>query len=183
MWGLPPPCHLQSRHSPATYLPLHFIAWPFCSPSSSFQLPCVLLSPRHLSTHPRGTPFPFSHFRLTPHARCSSSPKSPLLLLQSHHLMTSPSSPYGIVPCHKSTSTLPLWLCMVIPTPNPLKPRALCLLYPSTTPITHPSLHAGLHVYSSGHSTNPDGSARGPPCPKGAELAGPFSIPRKQLLR
>jgi hypothetical protein len=180
MWGLPPSCHLSSCRSPAAYLPLHFIAWPFRSPSSSFQLPCVLLSPRHLSTHPCGTPFPFSHFRLTPHARCSSSPNSPLLLLQSRRLMTSLPSPYGIVPRHKRASALPLQLCMV----------SLLLIHSSPTlcvssahtPLPLCSLPS-LHVYSSGRSANPNGSTRGPPHPKGVELAGPFSIPRKQLLR
>jgi hypothetical protein len=53
----------------------------------------------------------------------------------------------------------------------------------ATTPIMRPILRAGLHAYSSGRSANLGGSARGLPRPKGAELAGPFSIPMKQLLR
>jgi hypothetical protein len=50
-------------------------------------------------------------------------------------------------------------------------------------PIMCPSLRTGLHALSLGRSADPGGSARGPPCPKSAELTGSFPIPRKQLLR
>jgi hypothetical protein len=52
-----------------------------------------------------------------------------------------------------------------------------------TTPVMRPILRAGLHAYSSGRSANPGGSAKGLPRPKSVELAGPSSIPMKQLLR
>jgi hypothetical protein len=50
-------------------------------------------------------------------------------------------------------------------------------------PSYAPSLHAGLPAYPSGLSADPGGSAKGRPCPKGAELAGPSSIPMKQLFK
>jgi hypothetical protein len=50
-------------------------------------------------------------------------------------------------------------------------------------PIMCPSLCTSLHALSLGRSTDPGGSVRGPPCPKSAELTGPFPIPRKKLLR
>ena len=53
----------------------------------------------------------------------------------------------------------------------------------ATTPVMCHILCAGLHVYSSGYSANPGGSTKGHPHPRGAELAGPSSIPRKQLLK
>jgi hypothetical protein len=49
----------------------------------------------------------------------------------------------------------------------------------ATTPIMRPIFRAGHHAFSSGRSANPGGSTRGLPRPKGAELAGPFSIPMK----
>jgi hypothetical protein len=50
-------------------------------------------------------------------------------------------------------------------------------------PTMCPSLRTGLHVLSLGRLADPGGNARRPPRPKSAELAGPFPIPRKQLLR
>ena len=46
-----------------------------------------------------------------------------------------------------------------------------------------PTFRAGLHAYPLNHSIIPGGSAGGFPRPEGAELAGPSSIPMKQLLK
>jgi hypothetical protein len=83
----------------------------------------------------------------------------------------------------------PLYL---ISCPLRLLSSAMCLLLQSlshphnfgvTTPVMRPILRVGLHAYLSGRSTNPCGNVKGPPRLKSVELAGPSSIPRKQLLK
>jgi hypothetical protein len=109
-------------------------------------------------------------------------------------------SPPAMCPAHFHVS-LPLIMCPLYFISYPLR-LLLSAVCPSLSYCPHlttshltlmvlapplllppPSLLSVLHVYSSGRSANPGGSARGLPRLKGAKSAGPFPIPRKQLLR
>jgi hypothetical protein len=95
------------------------------------------------------------------------------LPLKCAHYVSSPaSSTYFLLPCVSPVTSL---------TPHHFMPRPHS--FGATTPVVRPILRAGLHAYSSGRSANPGGSMKGHPRPRGAELAGPSSIPMKQLLK
>jgi hypothetical protein len=95
------------------------------------------------------------------------------LPLKCAHYVSSPaSSTYFLLPCVSPVTSL---------TPHHFMPRPHS--FGATTPVVRPILRAGLHAYSSGRSANPGGSMKGRPRPRGAELAGPSSIPMKQLLK
>jgi hypothetical protein len=128
-----------------------------CCHESSIHLPSlvhVVLLPSH---HPHTTCHVFHSLHVSP--PCPSHLLSCLLRL----------SPFSMcLPCNLSRS-----LIVSYSTPHCFGP---------ITPFPCPTFRAGLHAYSLSQSVIPGGSAGGPPRPEGAELAGPSSIPMKQLL-
>jgi hypothetical protein len=93
----------------------------------------------------------------------------------------SPSRPFSCLLCLSPFSMCPA------PPLQPLFPPHLFMPRPhsfgTTIPDVRPILRASLHINSSGRSSNPGGNTKGRPCPRGVGLAGPSSIPRKQLLK
>ena len=111
-------------------------------------------------------PFPSHHPRATCHASHSPSTMCllylisyPLPLISSHHVF----SPVTFLTPHHLI----------------LHPHS----FDVTTPFMRPILCAGLHAYPLSCSTNPGGSTKGLPHCRSVELAGPSSIPMKQLLK
>jgi hypothetical protein len=108
----------------------------------------------------------------SPPAMCPA-PLHVILPLKCAHYVPSPTSfDYFLLTCVSPVTSL---------TPHHFMPLPHSFF--TTTPIACPILRAGLHTYSSGRSANPGGSMKGHSRPRGAELAGPSSIPMKQLLK
>jgi hypothetical protein len=157
-------------------------------------------------------PFLSCNLSICPPPNCAMrlAPFSPFLILR--HLSISPllvcvvpfPSHHPLTPCHVSHSLPHQPPTKNVPIISHLLPPPLISFYHmsspatsltphhfishphsfgATTPVMCPILRASLHAYSSGHSTNPGGSVKGLPHPKGAELAGPSLIPMKQLLK
>jgi hypothetical protein len=129
---------------------------------------------RHLSISPllvHVVPFP-SHHPLTAYHVSRSFPRQP---------------PTKSVPIISHLLPPPLIAFRHVSSPvTSLTPRHF-LSHPhsfgATTPVMRPILRAGLHAYSSGHSADPGGSAKGLPRHRSVDLVGPSSIPMKQLLK
>jgi hypothetical protein len=136
---------------------------------SSFSAALLLAS---VGPFPSMWYLPPSHRPLTVCHVSRSFPRQPPA--KSKPIISRPLLPPPVSFCHVSSSVVPL-----TPRHSLSRPHG----FGAITPVIRPILRTGLPAYPPGHSADPGGSTKGRPRPKGTELAGPFSIPMKQLLK
>jgi hypothetical protein len=178
--------HLQSlppstfRHMSSTQHHPDLSLSPFLT-STCHLLPGVL--PPHPPIHPSSS-FRPTALQLSLSLSHSTSPHHPVPQPPSLHPHGPSSSHHPLTSYHVSLflsqSPPPVWSSLLL--------IHLCPAFHVTSthpplPIMHPVFAPASTPYPLGRSADPGGSARRPPRPKSAELAGPFSVPRKQLLR